>query len=269
MPDKKYLIVLTNDDGIQSPGLWAAAEALSPLGYVTVAAPRQQFSGAGRCHPLNSDGRIETVKLQVGAQEWTVYAIGGSPAQSVIHAVQELTGRKPDLVVSGINYGENVGTCITGSGTVCAAIEAAAQGIPALAVSLQLNNTDYLGYSREVNFSTAGHFTRMFAAALLEKPMPPDVDLLKLDVPVLATPHTPWKVTRMSRLPYFVPVIQRDGTLEEPAMIDYPIIAPPEQVELNSDVHAMTSGLYVSLTPISLDMTSRVNLEEFEDLLKR
>lgn len=266
MADLKYQIVLTNDDGIQSPGLWAAAEALAGLGFVTVAAPRQQFSGAGRCHPINSDGRIEKVKLQVGAQEWTVSAVGGSPAQSVVHAVQELSKRKPDLVVSGINYGENVGTCITGSGTVCAAIEAAAHGIPALAVSQQLTDTDYLGYSREVDFSTAGYFTRLFATALLEKRLPPDVDLLKLDIPAGATPQTPWQVTRLSRLPYFVPQLQRDGPLEERASIDYPIVAPPERVEPGSDVHAMLNG-YVSLTPISLDMTSRVDFGELEKLL--
>jgi 5'-nucleotidase len=76
-PERKQ-ILLTNDDGIESPGLWAAAEALSTLGFVTVAAPRNQFSGAGRSHPIHSDGRITPRQLQIGGQIWTAYAIGGS-----------------------------------------------------------------------------------------------------------------------------------------------------------------------------------------------
>jgi len=79
----KKQILLTNDDGIRSPGLWAAAEALSELGYVTVAAPREQSSGMGRSLPSTSDGIINMEKVQVNGQEWTVYAVGGSPAQAV------------------------------------------------------------------------------------------------------------------------------------------------------------------------------------------
>src|SRR5512143_1526719 len=96
-------ILLTNDDGIESPGLWAAAEALSPLGFVTVAAPRNQSSGAGRSHPIQSDGRITQSQLQIGDQIWTAYAIGGSPAQAVMYALLDMLPTLPDLVVSGIN----------------------------------------------------------------------------------------------------------------------------------------------------------------------
>jgi 5'-nucleotidase len=264
----KKQILLTNDDGIQSPGLWAAAEALAGLGYITVAAPRQQFSGAGRSHPLTLDGTIEKVKLKVHEQEWDVYAVSGSPAQSVVHGVYELTSRRPDLVVAGINYGENIGTCITGSGTVGAAMEAAAMGIPALAVSQQLRDNDYLGYSREVDFTAAGHFTRLFARLLLERKMPPDVDLFKLDIPAGATPETPWRMTRLSRLPYFNAVIKPRSSLSEPGVLDYPISAPLEQTELDSDVHALAYEKVVSLTPLSLDMTSRIDLRQFEKDLR-
>src|SRR5512146_1374231 len=96
-------ILLTNDDGIQSPGLWAAAGALSKLGFVTVAAPREQVSGAGRSLPHTSDGRIAQTVLRINEQEWPVFAIGGSPAQVVQHAILEIMPRRPDLVVSGIN----------------------------------------------------------------------------------------------------------------------------------------------------------------------
>jgi 5'-nucleotidase len=150
IPMDKPQILLTNDDGIQSPGLWAAAEALSALGYVTVAAPREQSSGMGRSLPGTSDGIIQPETLIVHGQAWTVYAVGGSPAQAVLHAVLEIMPQLPDLVVSGINYGENIGTGVTVSGTVGAAMEAAALGFKSLAVSLETDQKYHLSYSREI-----------------------------------------------------------------------------------------------------------------------
>lgn len=260
--NKKRQILLSNDDGIQSPGLWAAAEALSALGYVTIAAPRRQYSGAGRSIPIESDGRIEKQTLRIGSQEWTAYAIGGSPAQSVMHGVLELLPEKPDLVVTGINYGENIGNSIMISGTVGAAMEGASLGIPSLAVSLELKNTDYLGYSREVDFSTAAHFTAYFAHILLENQLPPDVDFLKVDVPADATPETEWVVTRVSRARYFMPTAARNGKLEEDGAIGFYIEANPDKLEKDSDVYVLAHEHKVSVTPLSLDNTSRVNLDE-------
>ena len=137
MQKSKPQILLTNDDGILSPGLWAAAASLSKLGFVTVTAPREQASGAGRSLPNTSDGIIQEQRVQVNGQEWTVFSVGGSPAQTILHGVYEVLKRKPDLVVSGINYGENVASGITISGTVGAAMEGASLDIPAMAVSLE------------------------------------------------------------------------------------------------------------------------------------
>jgi 5'-nucleotidase len=217
----KAQILLTNDDGIQSPGLWAAAEALSSLGFVTVAAPRDQSSGMGRSLPGSSDGIIRTEVLRVGGKDWTVYAVGGSPAQAVLHAILEIMPEPPDLVVSGINYGENVASGVTVSGTVGAAMEAASNGIPALAASLQTGREHHLSYSTQVDFSAAAHFTATFARRLLEKRMPADVDLLKLDVPAEATPETPWEITRISHQRYYVPVASRRSSWDEPGNVDY------------------------------------------------
>jgi 5'-nucleotidase len=139
---KKPQILLVNDDGISSPGLWAAARELSKLGYVTVAAPREQHSGAGRSVPAWSDGEIKPTQLKIGDQEWTCYAVGGSPTQSVQYGIFGILKHKPDLVVSGINYGENPSTDITMSGTVGAALEGASHGIPSLAISIQLEDED-------------------------------------------------------------------------------------------------------------------------------
>ncbi len=123
--------------GFFLPDLWAAAASLSKLGFVTVTAPRDQSSGTGRSLPSTSDGIIEEQQVQVNGQEWTVFSVGGSPAQTVLHGVLEVMKQKPDLVVSGINYGENVATGVTISGTVGAAMEGASLGIPSLAVSLE------------------------------------------------------------------------------------------------------------------------------------
>jgi 5'-nucleotidase len=113
--------------------------------------------------PLSSDGLINARQMVVNGNEWTVYAIGGSPAQTVQHAVMEIIGKKPDLVVSGINYGLNLGTGITISGTVGAAMEAASFDIPALAVSLETAKEHHFSYSKEINFGCAAHFTKFFA----------------------------------------------------------------------------------------------------------
>ena len=163
MTKSKPQILLTNDDGIDSPGLWAAAEVLSEVGYVWVAAPRDQASSTGRSMPLTSDGRITVKQMRVNGQDWTVHAVGGTPAQTVQHSILEIMDGMPDLVVSGINYGLNLGLAVTVSGTVGAAIEAATFGIPSLAVSLETDVAHIYTHSDEVDFESAAHFTAFFA----------------------------------------------------------------------------------------------------------
>ncbi len=265
---EKRQILLTNDDGIQSPGLWAAAEALSDLGFVTVAAPRQQSSGMGRSLPVASDGRIRAETLTVRGREWTVYAVGGSPAQAVLHGILEIMPRRPDLVVSGINYGENVATGITVSGTVGAAMEAASNGIPALAASLETDVAHHLTYSSEIDFSAAAHFTAFFARCLLERRFPPGVDLLKVDVPAQATPETPWRLTRLSRQRYFIPVAPTRSDWNEPGRVDYREGAVLDGEPEDTDVYVLRVKHEVSLTPLDLDFTARVDFGELERRLR-
>ncbi len=263
----KPQILLTNDDGISSPGLWAAAKELSKIGFVTVAAPREQHSGAGRSVPAWSDGEIKPMMLTIGDQEWTCYAVGGSPAQSVQYGIFGILKKKPDLVVSAINYGENPATDITMSGTVGAALEGASHGIPSLAVSIQLENEDYLGYSNEVDFFTAAIFARRFAKILLEKKMPADVMALNVNVPSRATPQTEWRVTRLGKHPYFVPYLKEPETDGAAAKID--ARPAPHTEDLNdptTDTHTFKVAKLVSVTPLSLDLTSRVDLNNLSNL---
>ena len=267
METKRYQILLTNDDGIKSPGLWAAAAALSHLGYVTVAAPREQATSMGRAMPPDSDGRITPVTMRIADQDWTVYAVGGTPAQAVFHAVAELLPEKPDLVVAGINYGENVGTGITGSGTVMAALEGAAHGIPALAVSAQLLAANWYDYS-DLDFSGAAYFTEFFARKLLGGEMPPDVAVLKVDVPFGATQQTPWRVTRQAMHRYYRASVTREGSIDSNASVKVRVDVKPGEAPEDSDVHALLFDHVVSVTPLSLDMTARLDLGQFESKLR-
>ena len=254
----KKQILLTNDDGIKSPGLLAAAAALSALGHVTVAAPREQSSGMGRSLPSTSTGIIERETMMIHNQEWTVYAIGGTPAQSVQHGVLEIMPAKPDLVVSGINYGENLATGITVSGTVGAAMEAASYGIPALAVSLETNKEHHLSYSRDVIFSTAAYFVAQVAKRMLDNGMPHGADLLKLDVPSSAILSTPLTWTRLSRQRYFHPTKPERADWSQPGIAGYEARFDLSHEPHNTDLYTIIKKREVSLTPLKLDFTAEI-----------
>ena len=263
----KSQILLTNDDGIRSPGLWAAAEALSQIGYVHVVAPRDQYSGGGRSLPSTSDGMITRQTMLVHGQTWEVYSVGGSPAQSVQHAVLEIVSDKLNLVVSGINFGENVGSGITISGTVGAALEAAALGIPAMAISLQTAMQHHYAVSDEVDFTVAAYFTQYFGRILLKNQLPPDVNVLKVDIPANATRETPWRMTRVSRLGYYEPAPAPEKDWQKRRFLGYRMSDEPED-DTRTDVYGMRTGEFIAVCPVSLDLTSRIDLDEFEQQLK-
>jgi 5'-nucleotidase len=264
----KPQILLTNDDGIQSPGLWAAAKALSELGFVHVVAPRSQFSGAGRSLPINSDGIIERRDLQVNGQTWDVYAVGGTPAQTVLHAVLEVLPAKPDLLVSGINFGENIGNGITVSGTVGAALEGASLGIPSMAISLETEHEYHYSHSTAVDFSTAAHFCALFARLIIANSFPEDVQVLKVDIPSDATPNTDWAITRVSPNRYFIPTRPRRASWSEPALVGYRSKSNHENEPPDSDAYALRVRRIVSVSPLSLDLTARIDLLEFEKQMR-
>lgn len=260
-------ILLSNDDGIDSPGIWAAAEALAELGYVTVAAPRDHMSATGRGFQKNADGTITTKKMNVNGKEWDVFAVGGSPSQSVAHGILEIVPQKPDLVVTGINYGENFGTDVTYSGTVGAAIEAASLGIPGLAMSQQILFNSWDKYHDEIDFTVAAQFTKYFANLMLEKQLPDDIHVLNVVVPASATFDTPWQVTPLADFRYFRPYIVREGSFEDKGCITSHILEESE-ITPGNDVHTVRIEKKVSVTPLSINLTSRTNLPDFEKLLR-
>jgi 5'-nucleotidase len=206
--------------------------------------------------------------MHVNGQDWTVYAIGGTPAQAVLHAVLEILPDRPALVVAGINYGENLGTGVTISGTVGAALEAAALGIPALAISLETGREFHFTHSTEIDFSAAGHFAAQFGRLLIEKRLPPDVHVLKVDVPSDATTATPWEITRLSRITYYEPIPPERETWEQPGIVSYRVSGDPADDQIDSDVYALRVKRFVSVTPLSLDLTSRIEFKELDRLFR-
>ena len=149
-------ILVTNDDGVRSDGIHALAAALASLGEVTIVAPMTEASAIGHALTLRRPLRIEELRPRV-------FAVDGTPTDCVNIAVTTILKGLPDLVVSGINKGYNIGDDVTYSGTVAGALEAALLGIPALAVSLQGGLEYDFGYSAEA--------ARTVAEALLRQPL--------------------------------------------------------------------------------------------------
>jgi 5'-nucleotidase len=268
-PSAPPLILVTNDDGIDSPGLAAATAALAPLGELLIIAPLHQQTSAGRSRPARTvKGGLMSKKLVRHQQEsWEGYAVDATPAVAVDHGVLELADRPISLAVSGINYGENVSTCVTVSGTVGAALQAAEYGIPSMAVSLALDEPDYYSHDLKIDFSTAVHFTRYFAERILTQSIPADVDVLKVEVPDQADVDTRWIVTRLDRLMYYqANFSKRMDVFTEPTELTL-TTRKGEYNQEGTDAHALAQG-WVSVTPLSLDLTSRTDLDDLNHLLK-
>ena len=259
MEKERALILVTNDDGFESKGLWATVEAVLPLGEVLVVAPDRQWSGGGRAMPHHVTGRLLPDTRQVNGQPVKGYAVDASPALAAVHGIVELADRLPSLVVSGINYGANLSIEVTVSGTVGAALEASAFGIPALAVSQEMDKSYHLTGQDGVDYTAAIAFIRRFAQSLLTCARPYDVDVFNVNIPAGATPETPCRLTCLSRHRYFVPTApERNKGRGRPG---YAMIANPRQTEVGSDIWALLVDRVVSVTPLSLDLTSRVSLD--------
>src|ERR687891_1350085 len=161
-------ILVTNDDGVHSGGIRALAQALTPLGEITIVAPIQEASAIGHALTLRRPLRIETIAPNV-------FAIDGTPTDCVNIAITHVLKDKPDLIVSGINKGWNLGDDVTYSGTVSGALEGALLAIPSIAVSGQ-------NRANQFDFARAATAARTIAEAVLEHGMP-KFTLLNINVP--------------------------------------------------------------------------------------
>ncbi|OQA42027.1 MAG: 5'-nucleotidase SurE [Chloroflexi bacterium ADurb.Bin325] len=264
------LILLTNDDGILSPGLRAAAEALCVLGELLIVAPAEQQTGMGRAMPaLDGDARLQTRRLALACQDVQVYTLNASPAQAVLFGVLAIAQRRPALVVSGINHGENLGTAVTASGTVGAALMAAELGIPGLAVSFETEIVYHFDYAHKLDWAAPAYFTRLFARAMLDARLPFDVDVLKIDVPGEATAETPWRITRQSKQPYYESLAPEQRFAAGPLRpLNYRVFVNWDTLEPDSDISVFARDRQVAVTPLSHDLTARTDLAALEARLR-
>jgi 5'-nucleotidase len=247
---KNMNILITNDDGIHAPGLAVLYQELCPLGNVTVVAPESEQSAVGHAISLNQPLRVRQVSLDGGVSGW---AVNGTPADCVKIAIAELLPQLPDLVVSGINLGPNVGINVLYSGTVSAATEASILGVRALAFSL---NT-----YKNPDFARVAPLARQVLARLLAWPgwipkiclnvnlpdLPPEkiqgVRFTRQDVGPLVE-HFERRVDPRERIYYWLAEIN-DRQAPDPS----------------TDFGALQAG-YVSITPIHHDLTHYPSLNE-------
>lgn len=255
----KRTILVCNDDGIGSPGLRAAAEAVAGLGDLVIVAPKRQQTAAGRSLTGRDSAKLEAVPYRLRGRRVRAYQIDCSPALLVDHAFSVIFPRNaPDLVVSGINYGENTGSVITASGTIGAALEAAGLGVPALAVSRQTEIKHHLRFGR-LDWDASRHFVRIFSRKLLAKGFPKGVDVLSVNIPASAKRTTPWRFTRLSRQSYFAFVVPEpclESTIGDGRVR---VNVDLNALERDSDIYALVCDGVVSVTPLSFDLTARVD----------
>lgn len=246
----KPSILLTNDDGVSSTGLWAAFEALNPIAEVTVVAPATQQSAVGRSISIFEPLRASQVLIN-GEKAW---AVAGKPTDAVIIGLYSLR-LKPALVVSGINIGENLSTeSIMTSGTVGAALEASNQGTKAIAFSLQVEDQgdkfDDPRYHSQ-SFDAAKKVVRDVVQRILAHGFCPDTDVINVNIP--SQVKGGYEVTRLAHKLFHTGVEKRLDPRGRPYFwINGPLV---EDAEEGTDVHAIRKG-NVSVTPITLDCTS-------------
>ncbi len=242
-------ILVTNDDGVDALGLLALQKNLREVGEVTVFAPDHNWSAAGHTKTMHKPLRVNQTSLPDGT---LAYTSTGAPSDCVALVILGILDHQPDLVVSGINQGANVGHDITYSGTIAAAMEAVISGIPALAVSLD-------SYQSQ-DFAYAARFAARLVRLVLERGLPPNT-FLNVNVP--AVPHNEIagvKITRLGQRVYRDRLVER----QDPRGRSYywiggePPIGVPEE---GTDIWALANN-YVSITPLHLDMTEYQMMEQ-------
>jgi 5'/3'-nucleotidase len=240
-------ILITNDDGYRSDGLKALAAALQPMGEIIIVAPMQEASAIGHALTLRHPLRLERIADRI-------FAVDGTPTDCVNIGVTQVLKRLPDLVVSGINKGWNLGDDVTYSGTVAGALEAALLGIPAIAVSIRATRGDY-------DFSFAARAAALYADAIVRQPLPSRT-FLNINVPK-GRPKG-YRVTVQAKRNHVTSVAER----HDPKGRAYYWIEEGQDEwhpHDRSDYEAVREG-YVSVTPLHPDLTAHDALAAVEQL---
>jgi len=240
-------ILVTNDDGVRSDGILILAKALEPIGEVTIVAPLTEASAIGHALTLRRPLRLEAVAEQT-------YSVDGTPTDCVNIAVTKVLGGMPDLVVSGINKGYNLGDDVTYSGTVAGALEGALLGIPSLAVSLERTRGTF-------DFSHAASAAAAIATAVLQNGLPART-LLNINVP--RGKSKGFKITVQARRNHVTSVAEKIDPRHQPYFWIEEGQSAWESNE-RSDYAAVKAG-YISVTPLHPDLTDYDALSHVERL---
>lgn len=239
------LVLVTNDDGIHAPGINAMRRALEQVEGLEVwsVAPDRQRSASS--HALTMYRPLFPMKMEIPGATSPCYSVTGTPADSAKLAIEELLPRKPDLVISGINQGPNLGTDIFYSGTVAAALEGPILGIPAIAASLDSFTSD--------DYTVAAEYVTNLALWVLKEGLPPGT-LLNINVPGL--PREEIKGVRVAKMGRRLYRDQWDKRKDPRGRTYYWLAGVLADLtnDQDSDVVAVEQG-YVSLTPLQLDLT--------------
>ena len=231
-------ILVSNDDGYQAPGLLCLAAALKELAEITVVAPDRDRSGASNSLSLKNP-------LYVTRHDNGFHSVEGTPTDCVHLAITGLLEREPDMVVSGINSGPNMGDDVIYSGTVAAAMEGRFLGLPAIAISQAAPCPQH--------FDTADRVAVWLVRRLRERPLPPD-SILNVNVP-----DVPWeqlagfRVVRLGHRHKSEPVVKSIDPRGRPIYWVGPA-GPEQDAGPDTDFHAVRAG-YVAITPLQVDLT--------------
>jgi 5'-nucleotidase len=238
-------ILVTNDDGISSPGLWALAEAMSRLGQTLVVAPDKQQSGVGTSVSLY--GGINIVEVPSSIPNVRAYAVSGTPSDCVILGLRRLAQARIELLVSGINLGPNVGNDIPYSGTVMATLQGYWRKIPSMAVSLVASSR-----GEEARFDVAAQVAESLALSIKNGQMPTDA-ILNTNVPNIPLQQIKGiRVTKTAPGGYV-----RLAEVRGSSSVNYATsigTRPGQVIEEGTDIWAIEAG-FISVTPLWLEVT--------------
>ncbi len=246
-------ILLSNDDGYEAPGIIALASALNDMAEITVVAPERDRSGASNSLTLEMPIRARRLSDNV-------IRVDGTPTDCVHLAITGLLEQEPDMVVSGINAGANMGDDVIYSGTVAAAMEGRFLGLPAIAISL-------VGGHQCRYYETAAEVAKLFIGQLASHPLPQDT-ILNINVPDIPFDQlSGYQSTRLGHRHKAEPVIKA----EDPRGRDIYWVGPPgaeQDAGPGTDFYAVRNG-YVSVTPIQIDLTRHQAVPIISDWLAR
>ncbi len=249
---RKPKILITNDDGINAPGLNVLIEVMKELGDVVVVASENSMSGMGHAVTISSPLRFEQVQTNNGYEE---YKCNGTPADCVKLGEQVILKQKPDLLVSGINHGSNASINIIYSGTMAAVLEGAINGLPSIGFSL-------MDYSLDADFSACKKYIKSITKRVLDQGLPQGV-CLNVNFPAVNGDQIKGiKVCRQAKARWAEEFSER----KDPRNNDYFWLTgsfQKQEIAEDTDIYALENN-YVSVVPVHVDFTAHYALSEIK-----